>query len=324
MNMFLPILCAAALATSSCSLLYQRTESEETILGSPGSRTNGPGELTQGEPAENPLNPNRGVGTNYHVTTEEELLKIDNGAEGEIYFTDPDNPDKDIEGITAAFERNFSNERWFTNYRKARQAAAQERKPLIIWFHDSVASPKSKKLGASLLETSYFEDWAAKNAIRVRLDSGLTSDNAAGKKVYSLSVINGFAAQCGVRKKPAVVVAAADGYIVGRIDGCEPDELNVVDSEIRHYVGEAKKHFAQYQKKLEAKGYRIWSGRKASSPTLLAKMQKYDAKEGIVYLTEFTGRVHHTRYRRLRQSDRDWIDAHAGQKTASATGTRPL
>ncbi len=318
MNMRLPLLCAAVFALSSCSLLYQRTESEETVIDQERG-ANGAGELTQGEPAENPLNPSRGVGTNFHVNNEEELLRIDNGADGEVYFTDPNNPDKDIEGITAAFERNLSNERWFTNYRKARQAAAQERKPLIIWFHDSVASPKSNKLRASLLETPYFEDWAAKNAIRVCLDSSLKqSGNAAGKKVYSMNVINGFAAQCGVRRRPAVVVAAADGYIVGRIDGCNPDELNVVDSEIRRYVEEAKTHFAAYQQKLEAKGFRMWKGRTLNSPTLLARMQKYDREEGIVYLTEFTGRVHQTRYNRLSQSDRDWIDAQIGGGKSAA------
>lgn len=303
----------AAWALGSCSLLYQRTEHEELL--DPAAVGASAGKLTQGEPAENPLDPSRGVGTNYNVSTEEELLKIDNGVEGEIYWTDPNDPHKEIEGITEAFEHRSSNKRWFTHYGKARAASEREGKPLIIWFHDSVASPKSKKLGASLLETPYFENWAMQNAIRVRLDAGLKNSDGnkpAGVKVYSLDFINGLAAQCGVKHKPAIVVAAADGYITGRIDHCSPDELNVVDTDIRDYVQQAQKHFEDYKKTLEDKGFRTWKGRKPASPTLFAKMQKYDRTAGRVYLREFNGKVHRTRYDLLSRQDRDWVDARSG------------
>lgn len=311
-------LALAAWSLGSCSLLYQRTEHEELL--DPAAAKGRGGALTQGEPAENPLDPSRGVGTNYNVSSEEELLKIDNGVEGEIYWTDPNDPHKDIEGITEAFERKTSNKRWFSHYAKARAASEREGKPLIIWFHDSVASPKSKKLGASLLETPYFEDWAMQNAIRVRLDAGLKSDGSkpAGTKVYSLDFINGLAAQCGVKHKPAVVVAAPDGYITGRVDGCSPDELNVVDADIRDYVKLAQQHHEEFKKKLETKGFRTWKGRKPSSPTLFAKMQKYDDREGRVYLREFNGKVHRTRYSLLSNEDRAWVD---GRSTPSANKT---
>lgn len=316
---------AAACALASCSLLYQRTEHEEAA--DPAAALGQPGALTQGEPAENPLDPSRGVGTNYNVSSEEELMKIDNGVEGEIYWTDPNDPHKDIEGITEAFERRTSNKRWFTHYAKARAASEREGKPLIIWFHDSIASPKSKKLGASLLETPYFEDWAMQNAIRVRLDAGLKKSDGskpAGTKVYSLDFINGLAAQCGVKHRPAVVVAAPDGYITGRIDGCNPDELNVVDSDIRDYVKQAQKRFEDYKKTLEDKGFRTWKGRKPTSPTLFAKMQKYDSTAGRVYLREFNGKVHRTRYRLLSNEDRAWVDAQSAPGTPKAASSAPF
>ena len=53
----------------------------------------------------------------------EELEKIDNGAEGEVYFTDPDNPDAEIAGITAAFEARRNGNGWLDNYGTATRLA---------------------------------------------------------------------------------------------------------------------------------------------------------------------------------------------------------
>lgn len=79
----------------------------------------------------NPLLPNQTdpTATSYNVNTSEELAKIDNGAEGEVYFTDPDNPDKEIEGITAAFESTRSGNAWMTDYGRALRFARREGRP---------------------------------------------------------------------------------------------------------------------------------------------------------------------------------------------------
>ncbi|MCD7798129.1 MAG: hypothetical protein LUG84_01795 [Akkermansiaceae bacterium] len=311
MTRLLPFLVALPLLLSACSSFYQRTPGgEETNVDGLEQRRSGGGlrGLTQGEPAENPLRPDRGIGTNYNVSTEEELMSIDNGAEGPVYYTDPDNPDKEIEGIEEAFSRKLSANRWLTNYRSARRLAASECRPLIIWFHDSFLSPKSRKLGSALLETPYFEDWAGENAVRVRLDAGLRlQDNRpTNVKSYSAGFVNGLAAQYGLRKKPAIVVVAPDGFIAGRIDGCSPDEANVIDSEIRSFVKQAQEHFGDVKKKLEEKGYRVWHDRREKE-SMFALFLRYDEKKGMVYFKEFTGRVRRAGLRRLSTEDQNWL-----------------
>ncbi len=301
-----------AFSLSSCSLISQRIiEKEETKLEQQKQDdAAGASMLKQGKPTENPLRPDRGVGTNYNVSTEEELLKIDNGADGPIYFTDPDNPDKEIEGINEAFSRQMSVNRWLTNYRNARRLAVSECKPLLIWFHDSVLSPKSRKLGTALLETTEFEDWASENAVRVRLDAGLRMGKSSGNtniKSYSASFVNGLASQYGLRRKPALAVIAPDGYIAGRVDGYNGDDFLSVESDIKEYVKEAQNHFDGVKQRLETKGYRTWHG-KRSGDELFACFMRFDPKKNIVYLKEFTGRVRRVRLNRLSLEDQEWVE----------------
>lgn len=318
MKCVFPATILLAFSLSSCSLISQRSVKEEKTEQEQHNRDDATGaaSLKQGEPTENPLRPDRGVGTNYNVSTEEELLKIDNGAEGPIYFTDPDNPDKEIEGINEAFSRQMSVNRWFTNYRNARRLAVSECKPLLIWFHDSLLSPKSRKLGAALLETTDFEDWVGENAVRVRLDAGLKAGGASGKsnaKSYSASFVNGLAAQYGLRKKPALAVIAPDGYIAGRIDGYSSDDFLSVEADIKEYVKEAQNHFDGVKKRLETKGYRTWRG-KRNGDELFACFMRCDSKKNMVYLKEFTGRVRRVRLNRLCLEDQEWVTERQAEK----------
>lgn len=314
MRYVLPVTILFALSLPSCSLLSQRTVEEEATKQEQPKRDEAAdaASLKQGELTENPLRPDRGVGTNYNVSTEEELLKIDNGAEGPIYFTDPDNPDKEIEGINEAFSRQMSVNRWLTNYGNARRLAVSECKPLLIWFHDSVLSPKSRKLGVALLETPEFEDWVSENAVRVRLDAGLRSGGSSGKsnaKSYSASFVNGLASQYGLRRKPALAVIAPDGYIAGRIDGYNFDDFLSVETDIKSFIKDAQTHFDGVKKRLEAKGYRTWRG-KRSGDERFACFMRFDSKKGMVYLKEFTGRVRRVRLNRLSLEDQKWVEEH--------------
>lgn len=101
--------------------------------------------------------PNQQQATHLTATTQEEMTKADSGA---IYYTDAHDPDAPIPGLEEAFAQRKENERWIQSYPTALREAQSSGKPILIWFHHSVGSPPSKKLGAELLHTKEFEDWA--------------------------------------------------------------------------------------------------------------------------------------------------------------------
>ena len=88
------MLCLGAGLLASCSLLQQEEKVEETPVPRPEDLNNPRmGFEEPSIPGMNPLLTGGAVDPNaqsYNVSTSEELEQIDNGAEGEVYFTDPD------------------------------------------------------------------------------------------------------------------------------------------------------------------------------------------------------------------------------------------
>lgn len=265
----------------------------------------------------NPLLPNKGdpSAVNYNVSTSEELEKIDNGAEGEVYFTDPDNPDKEIEGITAAFESRRNGNGWMSDYGRALRFAHRENRPLLIWFHDSVISPKSSKLGEQLLDTPRFNAWCKDRVVRVKLDSGAAlSDEGVSGARYSRNAIDGLALRYGLRKRPAIAVVSPRGKFIIGMDGYN-GYLQEVDDIIRQGVKTAEEDMEAYKTRLEPKGYRTWHSAKGNM-SLFAKLQRFDEAKQLVYLKEYGGRITRTKLSRFAQEDIDYIKDYLDEKAA--------
>ncbi len=299
---------AVAVLLPSCSLLSQREVVQELPTDKKPAMSREEAAANIG----NPLLLNRGDSdsVNYNVQTSEELEKIDNGAEGEVYFTNPDNPDEEIAGITAAFENLRHGNGWLSDYGRGVRMARRESRPLIIWFHDSVISPKSRALGAQLLETTEFNEWCKNRVVRVKIDSGVAiDDRKRGSSRYSLDSINRMARRLGVSERPALVVVAPTGKVTARIDGFD-GFLASVDIEIRAGVQAAEKEYAEYQKKLETRGYRTWHAARGTR-TVFARLQRFDEAKGMVYLREAGGRVSHTPLERFSKEDIAFVDAQA-------------
>lgn len=276
-----------------------------------------------GEETGNPLLPNKGdpSAVNYNVSTSEELEKIDNGAEGEVFFTDPDNPDKEIEGITAAFESRRNGNGWMSDYGRAIRFAHRENRPLLIWFHDSVISPKSSRLGEQLLDTPRFNAWCKDRVVRVKLDSGASiKDEAttAGAR-YSRNAIDSLALKYGLRKRPAIAVISPRGKFIIGMDGYN-GYLQEVDDIIRQGVEKAEEDMEAYRAKLEPKGYRTWHSA-LGDMSLFAKLQRFDESKQLVYLKEYGGRITRTKLSRFSQEDVDYIREYQDKKGAKK---RPL
>ncbi len=317
--MKLPVLPLCLLAFSSCTQMQTKNTQQNE---SPHAGYD-PANIPQ-EGVTTPLNAAGPVGKTYSVNTEKDLMAVDNGMEeGDVTFTNPDNPTEDIAAITAAFSKKGSMQEWTDKYTKALQYSRREGLPLIIWFHDSFLNPASIKLGQELMDTREFDAWAKDKVVRLKLDSGIrTRDPDNRSRGLDPEFINGRAAQFGVRTKPAVIVMSASGKVQGTLTGYNAGNGDAYLADLKRYVKQADQDFQEFKKTLEAKGYRTWHGAKDDT-TLFAKLQKYDADQKLVWLREFDGRVSCTREQLLSQPDIDWImkekaayEAASGKKKA--------
>ncbi len=257
----------------------------------------------------NPLLLNRGASdaVNYNVQTSEELAKIDNGAEGEVYFTNPDNPDEEIAGITAAFENRRHGNGWLDNYGRGIRLARRESRPIIIWFHDSVTSPKSRTLGNQLLDTPEFADWCRDRVVRVRLDAGASLDERTkGSSRYSMRSINDMASRFGITRKPGLAVISPNGKVVTTIDGYDGFVAGV-ELELKAGVAQAEKEFREFKEKLEGRGYRTWHAARGGR-SVFARLQRYDEAKDVLYLREYGGRVTRTPLAQFSQPDVAYVE----------------
>ena len=257
----------------------------------------------------NPLLPNGGDpnAVNYNVSTSEELEKIDNGAEGEVYFTDPDNPDADIEGITEAFESKRHGNGWMDDIMAARRFARQEQRPLLVWFHDSVLSPRSGELGEHLLDSPAFNAWCKDRVVRIKFDSGVAIDDKTrdGAK-YGIDTIRRYAKQYGLTKRPALAIVSPRGELIMGIDGYT-GFLQETESQIKEGIQRCEQEILEQRAKLAAKGYREWHAAK-NDAKVFAKIQRIDDEHGRVYLKKEGGRISRTKIANLAQEDRDFIE----------------
>lgn len=263
-------------------------------------------------PGLNPLLPHQHGDPNaqqYNVRTSEELAAIDNGAEGEVFFTDPDNPDKEIEGIVAAFENRTGINGWMENYGKACYYARRECRPLIIWFHDSVISPKSNQLGEHLLDSKEFNEWCKDRVVRVRFDSGATIDERRTNARYSRRYIGKIAARYGLSKTPALAVLSPMGDLMVGIDGYD-GFIQRTEALLKDGVIRAEREIDEKRVELEKKGFRTWSAARGDA-TIFAKLQRYSKSNDMVYLREYGGRVTRIRLRNLSRIDAEYVQENA-------------
>ncbi len=310
---------ALTLLLPACSLLEKREVLEERPVEEKPAMDAAQAAASIG----NPLLLNRGASDaiNYNVQTSEELARIDNGAEGEVYFTNPDDPDAEIAGITAAFENRRHGNGWMDDYGRAVRLARRENRPVIIWFHDSVTSPRSRMLGTQLLDTPDFSEWCRDRVVRIKLDSGASIDErTSGSSRYSMRSINGMASRFGITRKPGLVVISSNGKVTAVIDGFD-GFLAGVELELKAGVAEAEKEFDTLRKQLEARGYRTWRAAHGKGE-VFARLQRFDEAKNVLYLREYGGRVSRTPLSRFCAEDVAYVDEQARAATAAgAAGT---
>ncbi len=243
------------------------------------------------------------------VSTPEELAKIDNQAEGPVFFTDPDNPNAEIEGITEAFEGASERAFWTSHLSKGIRYARSKNMPTLIWFHDSMLSPKSKGMARDLLETPEFLAWMKGRVVGVRLDSsagfdanGYKTDGGSGSQnILSLR------RRYGIKKIPAFVIISPQGERVSTVDASD-GFISAASQGIRSGVAQAQKMHRHYLEQLREKGYREWSNSRGTF-SVFAKLKKFDRKKDLVYIVEHTGKRRRIKLFDLAAADIEYLEA---------------
>ncbi len=272
---------------------------------------------TEGKTAEevakslgNPLLANKGDlrAVNVSVSSEEELKNYDSGSQEELVWTDPDNPDAEIPGLTAIFENKKLGHGWQNDLGRAIYLARKQELPLIVWFHDSLISPKSTQLGNEYLETSDFLDWARDKAVLARLDSGASlDDNRTSSAKYRLTDIDALKNRYGLSARPAFAVITPNGKIVARIDGFD-GFVSGFAQEIKADVRLAQKKYEEYKAELVDAGFRNWKSARGNS-VVFAKLMRVDPVQRVVYLRESGGRVTRTKLSHFCKEDVDYLQS---------------
>lgn len=249
-------------------------------------------------------------GTTYNVTSAEELERIDNEADGEVFFTDPDAPEAEVTGITEAFENKRSRKDWYTNPSQASRLARLEGLPLLVWFHDSVLNPQSKALGRKLLQSPEFLEWSESHAICLCLDAGkgMGDVQVSSDASNNYRNINKMQQSYGLKKKPSFVVISPQGKVITLIDGYD-GYTGDIERQIKEGVEQASKSYAAYKVGLKKKGFRDWysaDGERA----IFAKLTRFDQNRDILYLKDAAGKQYKVHESKFHNDDVDYIENH--------------
>lgn len=229
----------------------------------------------------------------------------------DIVFTDPDNPDAgipELETLMAAPKKGP----WEDSETIARQTAAREGKPILVWFTDSQRSPICKALTQELFGTKEFGKWARKNVVRLRVDSNvaaskessMTMDDWQNRKSNIANYVKRMKKQYRVIGHPTVVMLNPSGEVLWKDSGYRRGQADFFWGIIKQNVAASSSAYESWRKGLEDKGYREWKGK--GSRKVFAKLISYS--EGTLVLVEPGGERYRTNESRLSSSDRKWIE----------------
>ncbi|MFM2197703.1 MAG: hypothetical protein RLZZ505_1135 [Verrucomicrobiota bacterium] len=237
-------------------------------------------------------------------------LPINVTPQNDIVFTDPDNPDAgipELESLMSAPKRGP----WEESETIARQTAAREGKPILIWFTDSARSPMCKILSAELFSKPEFEKWAAENIVRMRVDTNVSADDpdlSLDEKITRETEMKSYVARLKKRYRvlghPSVLMLNPSGEVIERLRGYKRGDADFFWGLIKQNTIAAQVSTEKWRKNLEAKGYRDWHGE--SGRKVFAKLLSYS--KGTLILIEPGGERFRTQENNLSKDDRKWLE----------------
>ena len=229
--------------------------------------------------------------------------------EEDIVFTDPDNPDAKLPELSTLLSAPKRGP-WEESETIAKQRAAREGKPLLIWFTDSARSPMCKALAQELFATPDFEQWATEKLIRLRIDAQVQENNpdlSLGEKETRLVDLKNYVTSMKKRYKvlgqPSVLMLNPSGEVIGRYRGYKRGEADYFWGLIKHGEAVSANAYQSWRAGLEKKGYREWQDRKERK--VFAKLTGFS--NGTLTLIEPDGTRSRTQENLLSDKDRAWI-----------------
>lgn len=233
----------------------------------------------------------------------------------DILWTDADNPDAgipELEAVMAAPKKGP----WEESETVARQTAAREGKPVLVWFTDSNRSPMCKILSQELFGTDKFGKWADDHVVRLRIDSNI---DAAKKESMTMAEwdaaktdVSNYVKRLKKRYKvlghPTLLMLNPSGEVLWKDSGYKRGEADFIWGLIKQAEIASSHEYAGWRKSLEGKGYREWQGQKGRK--VFAKLVSYS--KGTLVLIEPGGERYRTDESKLSKDDRKWI---SDQKT---------
>lgn len=306
MQATLPFLILFTVALSSCAKLgigdgETKITQEETPFGGGGipPTLRSAGSSDAGTP----------VTAGGNVTAAPQKLNLT--PEEEIVFTDPDNPEASLPELSTLLSNAPKRKGpWEDSETIARQRAAREGKPLLIWFTDSSRSPMCKAINQELFSTPEFESWASEKLVRLRVDANIQVNDPdislAEKDARYLAMKNYVARMKKTYKvlgHPTLVLLNPGGEVLGKYRGYQRGESDYKWGLIRQGEAASVNAYQEWKKSLEKKGYREWTDRKDRK--VFAKLTSYS--KGTLTLIEPDGTRSRTHEDKLSNSDQAWI-----------------
>jgi hypothetical protein len=234
--------------------------------------------------------------------------------EDEIVFTDPDNPDATLPELSSILTAPKRRGPWEESETIARQRAAREGKPLLIWFTDSARSPMCKAIAQELFNTPDFEKWASEKIIRLRVDGNvranelvkdqnLSIDEANSREIDLANYVARMKKTYKVLGMPSLYMLNPSGEVIGRYRGYKRGDAEYTWGLFKQAESVSANAYKAWRTGLEKKGYREWSDRKDRK--VFARLTSYS--QGTLILIEPDGTRCRTHENKLSDADRAWI-----------------
>ena len=231
--------------------------------------------------------------------------------EQDIVYTDPDNPGATLpelsDILTTAPKRRSA---WEESETIAKQRAAREGKPLLIWFTDSARSPMCKALNQELFSSPEFEAWATEKIIRLRIDTNAQENDpniTLDEKNTRLIDLKNYVARMKKTYKvlghPSLLLLNPSGEVIGRYRGYKRGQADFTWGLIKQGEAVSANAYKQWRVSLEKNGYREWSDRRDRK--VFAKLTAYSA--GTLILIEPDGTRCRTHEDKLSDKDQNWL-----------------
>jgi thioredoxin-related protein len=200
---------------------------------------------------------------------------------------------------------------WEESETVARQTAARDGKPILIWFTDSARSPMCKALGSELFATPEFGKWAGEHLVRLKIDANVSVNDpnlSLDEKITRQTEIKNYVKRMKKRYRilghPSVLMLNPSGEVITRYRGYRRGESDFFWGLIKQGVASSEAAYSSWRKGLEKKGYREWEGKRGRK--VFAKLVSYS--EGTLLLIEPGGDRYRTNESRLSNDDRKWIE----------------